>query len=168
MLGSTSKPSGDEYSTELKIKYNRLGLLRLNVLRVLNLLFCFGRMAEVDWIPDVIRPWPQNARTLCRPCRSYPWKTSSCASWWHRNDSAPPAQLVSMRTWRPQAGCKMWFVNSWAMAWSRDVQCRPWHVMNGKGSSASVSYLTPLWCAVLSQLSLWHLWPLFYYEPRIN
>ncbi len=83
-------------------------------------------------------------------------ETSSCTSWLHRNDSAPPAQLVSSRIWRPQAGC-------WR--WMQDVVCQlvgngvvPWHVMNEKGSSASVRHLTPLWCAGLSQLLLWHLW----------
>ncbi len=79
-----------------------------NVLHVVCLLClsnCFGRMVEVDWIPDCIGAWPQKAPTLCHPCtRAYPGKTSSGASWWHRNDSAPPKQLVSRRTWRPQAG----------------------------------------------------------------
>jgi hypothetical protein len=72
------------------------------------LFFCFGIMAEVDWIPDFIRAWPQKASTLCCPCRSYPGKTSSCASWWNRNNSAPAAQLVSRSTWQQQAGCWQW------------------------------------------------------------
>ncbi len=100
--------------------------LAFSPLCIINLFFCFGRMAEVDWIPDFIRAWPQKASTLYRPCRSYPGKTSSCASLWHRNDSAPPEQLVSRRTCnrRPGAGngCRMWFVNSWAMAWPSDIQ----------------------------------------------
>ncbi len=79
----------------------------LYVLCLLYLLFCFGRMVEVDWISDCIGAWPRKASTLCHPWRAYPGKTSSCASWWYRpgNDSAPPAQLVSRRTWRQQAWC---------------------------------------------------------------
>ena len=103
-------------------------------------------------IKDFIRAWPQKARTVCHPCREYRGKTSSCARRWHRNDSAPPEQLVSRRTWRPQAGC-------WR--WMQDVVCQlvgngvvPWHVMNGKGSSASVSHPAPFWSC--------------YYLPIIN
>ena len=41
------------------------------VLCIFYLLFCFGRMVEVDWIPDCIRAWLQKARTSCHPCRAY-------------------------------------------------------------------------------------------------
>ncbi len=77
-----------------------------------NLLFCFGRMAEVDWIPDFIRAWPQKARTLCHPCRSYPGKTSSVG-----DTGTIPHHLRNMfqgapGNRRPDAGdgCRMWFV----------------------------------------------------------
>ena len=65
--------------------------------------------------------------------------------WGHRHDSAPSAQSIFSRTWRPQAGCWRWMQDVVRQFVSNGVV--PWHVMNGRcrSESACVSHLAPFW-----------------------
>jgi hypothetical protein len=52
-------------------------------------------------------------------------------------------QALLRRSWRPQAGCWRWMQDVVRQLVGNGVV--PWHVMNGRWSSARVSHLAPFW-----------------------
>jgi hypothetical protein len=77
----------------------------------------FDRMVGVDWLADssCIQARTQEACSL-HPNTKHSGETVSCP---RRQDAFPGTP--GDRKQGSGDGCRMWFVNSWAMGWSRDM-----------------------------------------------
>ena len=115
-----------------------VSLLSLRSLSLL-ILFEWFRMARICWFSDFVRARLQETGSVRHTYSEYPGKTASCTRRRHWDNSTPPAQPLSWRARRPQAGC-------WPGQWMPDVVCQlvgiemvPWYVMKwGRVSSCSM------------------------------
>ena len=82
----------------------------LLLLRLLSLLILFElfRMARICWFLDFVRARLQETGSVRHTYSEYPGKTASCTRRRHGDNSTPPAQPLSWRAWRLQAGCWRW------------------------------------------------------------
>ena len=84
-------------------------------------------MVGICWLSDCFRARPQETNPLGPADRKYPWQAAGCPGW--------DAGTISFRLRKdfegsgaytdpqkgPGEGCQMWYVNSWALGWSRNV-----------------------------------------------
>ncbi len=133
------------------------------LLLLLDLLVLF-RMVKISWLSTRIRARPQKPDSVRHTNTENPGKTVSCTRQRHRDNSTPPAQRLSWRARRPQAGCLQWMPHVvcqlvgigmvlWYVVQWRGVTAIPsCHIMMEKGS---------MWArcsSMFGALSLPHRW----------
>ncbi len=129
---------GKNHVVLLQLYDINVSLLSLRLLSLL-ILFKLFRIARICWFSDFVRARLQETGYVRHTYSEYPGKTASCTRRRHGVNSTPPAQPLSWRARRPQAGC-------WR--WMPDVVCQlvgigmvPWYasVMKwGRVSSCSM------------------------------
>jgi hypothetical protein len=100
------------------------------------------RIVGISWISNCIRARLQEPGSLRHSNSVYSGKTARCTRRRHLDHSIPPAQRLPERTQRPSGGgdgCRMWFVNWWALGGTRDESGRvsespSCHMANRDGS----------------------------------
>ncbi len=105
-------------------------LYLLYVLYTLYSLMLFCRVVGISWFSDYVGAWLQKPCSLCHPHSEYFWKTSSSPSLCQWDTGTTLYHLCNVFLGAPSDsrqgscnGCRMWFVNLWALGWSRDMQC---------------------------------------------
>ncbi len=72
------------------------------------ILFELFRMARIGWFSDFVQAGLQETESVRHTDTEYPEETASCTRLRHGADSTLPAQLLSWRARRSQAGCRQW------------------------------------------------------------
>jgi hypothetical protein len=98
---------GKNHVVLLQLYDINVSLLLLLLLSLL-ILFELFRMARICWFSDFVRARLQETGSVRHTDSEYPGKTASCTRRRHGDNSTPPAQPLSWRTRRQQAGCWRW------------------------------------------------------------